>query len=73
MDKLFATIAQRKKDLYRTRITMGRNLINYPDDCGTPTADLLTVKLMFNSVISMPNAKFMTIDIKDFYLMTPMD
>ncbi len=52
---------------------MGGNLINYPDDCGTPTADLLTVKLMLNNVISMPNAKFMTIDIKDFYLMTPME
>ncbi len=52
---------------------MGRNLINYPDDCSAPTADLLTVKIMFNSVISMPNAKFMTIDIKDFYLMTSMD
>ncbi len=52
---------------------MGGNLINYPDNCGTPTADLLTVKLMFNSVISTPNAKFMTIDIKDFYLMMPMD
>ena len=35
--------------------------------------DLLTVKPMFNSIISMPNAKFMTIDIKDFYLMNPMD
>ncbi len=35
-----------------------------------PTAYLLTVKLMFNNVISMPNAKIMTIKIKDFYLMT---
>jgi hypothetical protein len=63
----------REKDPYRTRITMGRNLINYPDDCGTPTANLLTVKIVFNSVISTPIAKFMMIDIKDFYLMTPMD
>jgi hypothetical protein len=62
-----------KKDPYNTCITMGRNLINYPDDCSTPTANLLTVKIMFNSVISMPNAKFMTTDIQDFYLMTPMD
>ncbi len=38
-----------------------------------PTADLLMVKLMLNSVIFTPNAKLMTIDIKDFYLMTPMD
>jgi hypothetical protein len=52
---------------------MGGNLINYPDDCGTPTADLLTVKWMLNSVISTPNAKFMTINIKDFYLMMPME
>jgi len=51
---------------------MGGNLINYPGDCGTPTSDLLTIKLMFNSIISTPNAKFMTIDIKDFYLMTTM-
>jgi hypothetical protein len=51
---------------------MGGNLINYPGDCGTPTADLLTVKLLFNSIISTPNAKFMSIDIKDFYLCTPM-
>ncbi len=61
-----------KKDKYRTRITMGGNPINYPDDCGTPTADLLTVKLLLNSIISTPNAKFMSIDIKDFYLCTPM-
>ena len=51
---------------------MGGNLINYPGDCGTPTADLLTIKLIFNSIISTPNAKFMNIDIKDFYLMTTM-
>jgi hypothetical protein len=61
-----------KKDKYRTRITMGGNLVNYPGDCGTPTADLLTVKLLLNSIISTSNAKFMTIDIKDFYLCMPM-
>jgi hypothetical protein len=51
----------------------GGNSINSPNDCGTPTADILTVKLLFNSVISTPNAMFMIIDIKNFYLMTPMD
>ncbi len=30
------------------------------------------VKLLLNSIISMPKAKFMTLDLKDFYLMTPM-
>jgi hypothetical protein len=62
-----------KKDKYRTRITMGRNLVNYSGDCGTPTANLSTVKLLINSIISTPNAKFITLNLKDFYLMTPME
>jgi hypothetical protein len=62
-----------KKDPHCTRITIGGNLINYPDDCGTPTADVLTIKLLFNSIISTPNAKIMTINIKDFFLVMPMD
>jgi hypothetical protein len=70
--RIVCTYRKGKKDKYRTRITMGGNLVNYPGDCGTPTADLLTVKLLLNSIISTPNAKFMTLDLKDFYLMTPM-
>ncbi len=46
--------------------------MHYPGDAGTPTTNLLTVKLLLNSIISTPNAKFMTMDIKDFYLNTPM-
>ena len=46
--------------------------INYPDDCGTPTADLLIVKFLLNSVISTPEEKFMTMAIKNFYLNTPV-
>ena len=38
----------------------------------TRTADLTTAKLLFNSVLSTPNARFMTADQKDFYLGTPM-
>ena len=35
-------------------------------------ADLKTIKLLLNSVLSTRNAKFMTIDIKDFYLGTTL-
>ena len=52
---------------------MGGDRTNCPFDCGTPTAELLTIKLLPNSVISTPGAKFMTIDISNFYLNTPMD
>ncbi len=62
-----------KKDKHCTRLTMGKNLINYPGDCGTKMTNLLTVKILLNGIILMPNAKFMTMDIKDFYLNTPME
>jgi hypothetical protein len=61
-----------KNEKYRTHITIDGNLFNYPSDCGIPTADLLTVKLLLNSIIFTPNSKFMTLDLKDFYLTTPM-
>jgi hypothetical protein len=70
--RIICTYREGKKDKYRTCITMGGNLVNYSGDCGTPTANLLTVKLFLNSIISTPNAKFMTLDLKDSYLMTPM-
>lgn len=50
-----------KEEVNHTRITVGGNLINFPGDCGTPTADTLLVKLLLNSVISTPGAKFVTV------------
>jgi hypothetical protein len=48
-------------------------LIDYPGEVSTKTADLCTAKLLFNSIISTPDAQFMTGDLKDFYLETPME
>ncbi len=51
----------------------GGDRVHYPGDApGTPTANLLTVKILINSIISTAGAKFMTMDIKDFNLNTPM-
>ena len=61
-----------KEEKYRTRLAVGGDKVNYPDDVGTPTADLLLVKTHLNSVISTPNAKYLTLDIHNFYLNTPM-
>ena len=60
------------KEPNRTRLTAGGNLVNYPWDVSTATAEMLLVKIFFNSVISTRGARFMTIDIKNFYLGTPM-
>ena len=62
-----------KQDPFRVRVTVGGNLLNVPGDLSTPTADLITTKLLWNSVISTPGAKYACIDIKNMYLQTPMD
>jgi hypothetical protein len=53
-------------------LVAGGDRVHYPFDAGMPTTDLLTVKLLINSIISPPGAKFFTMDIKHFYLNTPM-
>jgi hypothetical protein len=56
-----------------TRITIGGNRICFLGDVGTNTASLeLIVKLLLNSVLSCPGAHFRSIDLKNFYLDTPM-
>jgi hypothetical protein len=62
-----------KADPHRIRITAGGNLINYPGELTTRTANLTTSKLMWNSVLSTEGAKHMCLDIKNFYLSAPLD
>ena len=57
----------------RVRITAGGNLIKHPGDITTLTADLTTSEKLWNSVLSTKGARYMCIDIKDFYLCAPMD
>ena len=61
-----------KKNKHRTRTRVGGNNIKCNGDVGTLTAHLETVRLLFNSVLSRPGAKFMTLDLAKFYLMTLM-
>eukprot|EP00804_Cyclotella_cryptica_P015214 CCRYP_000732-RA/>CCRYP_000732-RA protein AED:0.36 eAED:0.36 QI:0/0/0/1/0/0/2/0/501 len=65
-------VTYEKDDPHQVRLTVGGNRIHFPGDCSTPTADMLTTKILLNSIISTQGARFMTIDIKDFYLNTPM-
>jgi hypothetical protein len=54
-------------------IMPGVNLINYPSELMMWTADITTSKPHWNSVLSMPNGKYMCLDIKKIYLSTPFD
>ena len=47
---------------------MGGNLIDFPGDKSTRSADLITMKCLLNNVMSTPGARAACINIKDFYL-----
>jgi hypothetical protein len=61
-----------KDEKESTRLTVGGDQIEYPGDKSTGTAGLTTAKILTNSVISTPSAKFLVIDINNFYLNTPL-
>ena len=56
----------------RTRLTVGGNLIEFEGKFSTPTDKLQTIKILFNSILSKKGVKFMTVDVKNFYLNTPL-
>ena len=65
--RICAKYRPQKADPYRVHCTLGGNLIQYPDPTSSPV-----IKVLLNSVLSTPNAKFCSVDIKDFYLNTDL-
>ena len=70
--RVVCEVREQKADPNRTRITVAGGNIVVDNDIGTPTADLNLVKLLINSVLSRPGAKFACFDAANFYLQTPM-
>ena len=64
-----------KNDKYRVRLTVGGDRLEYFNATAAPAASLIESKLLFNSTISQSskNARFLTLDIKDFFLQTDME
>ena len=71
--RIVSALRPHKKESKRIRFTCGGNRVDYQGNVSTPTSDITTVKILLNSVVSTPEAKFMTVDIKDFYLESPME
>jgi hypothetical protein len=65
-------VRPKKAEPDQMRFLVGGNRINYPGKVATPNAEMLVGKMLFNSVISTKGARFMTMDISNFYLMTPL-
>jgi hypothetical protein len=69
---LLLTTSPQKSDPNGVQLTAGGNLIDYPGKLTTRTADLTITKLLWNSVISTKDSRYMCLDIENFYLSTPM-
>ncbi len=61
-----------KSEPNRFRLVVGGNKLTYDHETTALAANLLETKLMLNSTISTPGAKFLTLDIKDFFLSSIM-
>jgi hypothetical protein len=66
------TVRPEKAEPNWTGFTEGGDRINYPGAVTTPTVEMLVARMLFNSVISTKDARFMTMDISNFYLMIPL-
>ena len=68
-------ICSQKSETHRVRLTAGGTKINYPGDQSSPAVSLLNLKIHINSTIlrAKNNAKYMCIDINNFYLGTTMN
>ena len=47
--------------------------INYPGNLSMKVADMTTFKILVNSTLSTPGPRWLGLDIKNYYLGTPMD
>ena len=65
--KLVATLWTQKEEENRVRVTVGGDKLDYPGVTSTDTASISTLKFLLNSVISTPLARFLTLDIKNYY------
>jgi hypothetical protein len=61
-----------KSEVQRTRLTVGGNLIDYAHSTSTPTSDMTTFKCLTNAICSDRDSKALILDVKNFYLNTPM-
>jgi hypothetical protein len=54
------------------RLTVGGDRLDYNGETATSTADITTFKILIISTLSTKDAKMMMMDIKNYYLGTPL-
>jgi hypothetical protein len=70
--KIVCDYKPHKKENERVRLTVGGGRLDYSGDVATSTADITTFKILINSTLSTEDAAMMMMDIKNYYLGTPL-
>jgi hypothetical protein len=63
-----ATLRPNKAEVHRVRNCAGGDRLDFPGPTSTQTSSLITFKILLNSIISTPNARFCAFDIKKLLL-----
>ena len=62
-----------KAKTHCVRLTVGGDCLDYPSDPSSTCASITTTKILLNSTISTPGARFATANVSNFYYRTPMN
>jgi hypothetical protein len=71
-DKIVCDYKPHKIENERARLTLGGDRLDYTGNVATSTADIKTSKILINSTLSTADAAIMMMDIKNYYLGTPL-
>jgi hypothetical protein len=70
--KILCDYKPHKKEKERVRLTVGGDKLDYSGDVATSTADVTTFRILINSTLLTEDAAMMIMDIKNYYLGTPL-
>jgi hypothetical protein len=70
--KIVCNYKPHKKETERVWLTVGGDRLDYSGDVATSTADITTFKILIKSNLSTEEAAMMMMDIKNYYLGTPL-
>jgi hypothetical protein len=70
--KIVCDYKPHKEEKERARLTVGGDKLDYSGDVATSTADITTFKILINSTLSTKDAAMTMMDIKKYYLGTPL-
>jgi hypothetical protein len=70
--KIVCDYKPHKKENERVRLTVVSDRLDYSGEVATSTADITTFKILINITLSTEDASMMIMDIKNYYLGTPL-